>query len=81
MTRAPRCPYRDDDRPAADPCADYLPLREEEPVRWDEDLEVWIVSGFRETTALLRHPALSAAWPQRGTTTLHREGDVRSEMC
>ncbi|MFF4452706.1 cytochrome P450 [Streptomyces goshikiensis] len=75
VTQAARCPYRDDDRPAADPCADYLPLREEEPVRWDEDLEVWIVSGFRETTALLRHPALSAAWPQRGTTTLHREGE------
>lgn len=72
--RDTRCPYRDDDRPAADPCADYLPLRGEAPVRWDEDLEVWIVSGFRETTALLRHPALSAAWPQRSTTTLHREG-------
>ncbi|MFF7636230.1 cytochrome P450 [Kitasatospora sp. NPDC008050] len=74
-SQAPRCPYRDDDRPAADPCADYLPLRGAEPVRWDEDLEVWIVSGFRETTALLRHPALSAAWPQRGTTTLHQAAD------
>ncbi|MET7621975.1 cytochrome P450 [Streptomyces sp. NPDC005408] len=72
VSQAARCPYRDDDRPAADPCADYLPLRGAEPVRWDEDLEVWIVSGFRETTALLRHPALSAAWPQRGTTTLHQ---------
>ncbi|MGE7437920.1 cytochrome P450 [Kitasatospora sp. NPDC001175] len=75
VDQAARCPYRDDDRLAADPCADYLPLRGEEPVRWDEDLEVWIVSGFRETTALLRHPALSAAWPQRGTTSLHRAGE------
>ncbi|BFV59644.1 cytochrome P450 [Kitasatospora sp. CMC57] len=74
--QALRCPYSGDDRAVADPCADYLPLREEEPVRWDEDLEVWIVSGFRETTALLRHPALSAAWPRRdGTTTLHRDGE------
>ncbi|MFG2863834.1 cytochrome P450 [Streptomyces sioyaensis] len=75
VIQAARCPYRNGDQLAADPCADYLPLREEEPVRWDEDLEVWIVSGFREATALLRHPALSAAWPQGGTTTLHREGE------
>ncbi|MFE9853416.1 cytochrome P450 [Streptomyces sp. NPDC005576] len=73
--QAARCPYRNGDQPAADPCTDYLPLREEESVRWDEDLEVWIVSGFREVTALLRHPALSAAWPQRGATPLHREGE------
>ncbi|MDW4909134.1 cytochrome P450 [Streptomyces sp. ADMS] len=70
-----RCPYRDENRQAADPCTDYLPLRGAEPIRWDEDLEVWIVSGFREMTTLLRHPALSAAWPQRGGTTLHHAAD------
>ncbi|WP_229818534.1 cytochrome P450 [Streptomyces chromofuscus] len=40
-------------------------------MRWDEDLGVWLVTGFREATALLRHPALSAAWPERSSTRLH----------
>ncbi|MER5950464.1 cytochrome P450 [Streptomyces sp. NPDC001904] len=56
-----------------DPCMDYLSIRDAEPVRRDDDLGVWIVTGQRQVTELLRHPALSSAWPERGTTRLHHE--------
>ncbi|MER6957565.1 cytochrome P450 [Streptomyces sp. NPDC000618] len=69
--RTGRCPYHVADRAQADPCMDYLHLRDDEPVRWDEDLGVWLVTGFREVSDLLRHPSLSAAWPEQGRTTLH----------
>ncbi|WP_078614995.1 cytochrome P450 [Streptomyces sp. NRRL S-475] len=69
--RAGRCPYHVTGRAQADPCMDYLHLRDDEPVRWDEDLGVWLVTGFREATELLRNPSLSAAWPEHGRTRLH----------
>ncbi len=65
------CPYQSGSGTTTDPCRDYLGLREEEPVRWDEDLELWFVTGFRAATGLLRHPALSSAWPERASTPLH----------
>ncbi|THC55198.1 cytochrome P450 [Streptomyces sp. A1499] len=65
------CPYQGDAGTTTDPCRDYLGLREDEPVRWDEDLELWFVTGFREATSLLHHPSLSSAWPERGSTPLH----------
>lgn len=65
------CPYQSGSGTTTDPCRDYLGLREEEPVRWDEDLELWFVTGFGAATELLRHPALSSAWPERGSTPLH----------
>ncbi|AQS71907.1 unspecific monooxygenase [Streptomyces pactum] len=54
---------------------DYLHLRDDEPVRWDEDLGVWLVTGFREVTELLRNPSLSAAWPEQGRSRLHTPAD------
>ncbi|EST38930.1 hypothetical protein N566_04810 [Streptomycetaceae bacterium MP113-05] len=66
-----RCPYRMPRDTAADPCADYLSLRDEAPVRRDDILCVWVVTGFEEVTALLRDPRLSSAWPLRGRTGLH----------
>ncbi|MFG3309799.1 cytochrome P450 [Streptomyces wuyuanensis] len=69
--RAVRCPYDNGDPIEMDPCRDYLHMRGDEAVDWDEDLGVWLVTGFREATAILRHPAMSAAWPEQGRTTLH----------
>lgn len=69
-----RCPYQGGAGTTTDPCRDYLGLREDEPVRWDEDLELWFVTGFRAATHLLRHPSLSSAWPERGSTPLHAAG-------
>lgn len=73
------CPYQVPGGGRLDPCADYLHLRDDDRIRWDEDLEVWIVTGFHEATELLRHQSLSAAWPEHGRTTLHAadasEGD------
>lgn len=73
-----RCPYHVTGQIQADPCLEYLHLREDGPVRRDDDLGVWIVTGFREASDLLRHTRLSSAWPQHGRTTLHTtapEGD------
>ncbi|MEU6237480.1 cytochrome P450 [Kitasatospora sp. NPDC047058] len=50
---------------------DYIALRDTAAVRRDDDLGVWIVTGFDEVTELLRGGALSAEWPVRGTTRLH----------
>jgi cytochrome P450 len=76
VNTANRCPYQSGAGTTADPCRDYLGLREDEPVRWDEDLELWFVTGFREATDLLRHPSLSSSWPERGSTTpLHAVAD------
>ncbi|MFH8349512.1 cytochrome P450 [Streptomyces sp. NPDC018045] len=70
------CPYRrDTGLLPVDPCMDYLALRDAEPVRREDDLGVWVVTGAAEVTALLRSPALSAAWPQHGRTRLHDERD------
>ncbi|MQL61921.1 cytochrome P450 [Streptomyces vinaceus] len=75
-----QCPYASDGNLQPDPCADYLFLKEEPPIRKDEDLGVWLVTGFEEVSTLLRHPALSSAWPERGKTVLHssaeRAGDT-----
>ncbi|MFD7614512.1 cytochrome P450 [Streptomyces sp. NPDC059828] len=70
-TAATRCPYDSGEGAMTDPCRDYLRHRDIEPVRWDEDLALWFVTGFREATELLRHPSLSSAWPERGSTPLH----------
>lgn len=68
------CPYRQHDGlMPIDPCMDYLSIRDAEPVRRDDDLGVWIVTGLRQVTELLRSPALSSAWPERGRTRLHDE--------
>lgn len=68
------CPYRQHDGlMPVDPCMDYLSIRDAEPVRRDDDLGVWIVTGLRQVTELLRNPALSSAWPERGRTRLHDE--------
>ncbi|MFC5174875.1 MULTISPECIES: cytochrome P450 [Streptomyces] len=77
--RTGRCPYHVPGRAQADPCMDYLHLSDDEPVRWDEDLGVWLVTGFREVTELLRHPSLSAAWPEHGRTRLHTPAESGSE--
>lgn len=58
-----------------DPCQDYLALASAEPVSRNDDLGVWIVTGFAEVTRLLGHPALSSAWPEQGRTQLH-DGDT-----
>lgn len=75
-----QCPYASGGNLQPDPCADYLFLKEEPPIRKDEDLGVWLVTGFEEVSVLLRHPALSSAWPERGKTVLHgtaaRVGDT-----
>lgn len=68
------CPYRTAADPHPDPCADYLSLKGGDPVEWDEFLGVWVVTGYAEAARLLRHPALSSAWPAQGDTALH--GDV-----
>ncbi|MBV1855864.1 cytochrome P450 [Catellatospora tritici] len=74
------CPYRQrDGLMPVDPCMDYLSLRDAEPVRRDDDLGVWIVTGLRQVTELLRHPALSSAWPERGRTRLHDERSGTSD--
>ncbi|MEW2708670.1 cytochrome P450 [Streptomyces koyangensis] len=52
---------------------DYIALRGTGTIRRDDDLGVWIVTGFREVSELLRSPALSSAWPERGRTRLHGE--------
>ncbi|MEU1128282.1 cytochrome P450 [Streptomyces sp. NPDC005900] len=54
-----------------DPCMDYLSLRDDAAVRRDDDLGVWIVTGFEQVRKLLRNPALSSAWPENGRTRLH----------
>ncbi|MFC0861444.1 cytochrome P450 [Sphaerimonospora cavernae] len=54
-----------------DPCGDYLGLRGYPPIHRDDVLGVWVVTGFNEVTAMLRHPGLSSSWPDRGNTKLH----------
>ncbi|MFJ9109294.1 cytochrome P450 [Streptomyces sp. NPDC102283] len=56
---------------------DYLALQETEPIRRDDDLGVWIVTGFEQVRKLLRNPALSSAWPENGTTHLHDQQESR----
>ncbi|WP_344327703.1 cytochrome P450 [Streptomyces macrosporus] len=41
-------------------------------------LDVWVVTGFNEVTALLRNPAMSSAWPAHANTTLH-DGSISLE--
>ncbi|HCA84955.1 MAG TPA: cytochrome P450 [Streptomyces sp.] len=54
-----------------DPCMDYLALRDAAPIRRDDDLGVWIVTGFDQVRKLLRNSALSSAWTENGRTRLH----------
>ncbi|WP_250404483.1 cytochrome P450 [Streptomyces cellostaticus] len=72
-----RCPYAQDPTVRPDPCADYLPWRTDAPVRRDELLGVWVVTGFAEVSRLLMSPALSSAWPAQGATELHLSGPDR----
>ncbi|MEU6769535.1 cytochrome P450 [Streptomyces sp. NPDC046853] len=67
------CPYRDGAARTPDPCRDYLLLRHGGPVRRDEDLGVWLVTGYEEVRLLLRHPAMSSAWQHGGGTPLHEK--------
>ncbi|MFD4257580.1 cytochrome P450 [Streptomyces sp. NPDC058534] len=72
------CPYRTTNtavRP--DPCADYLSFKGGDPVEWDEFLGVWVVTGYTAVAQLLRHPALSSAWPTQGGTALHEDAPDR----
>lgn len=68
---AAACPYGVSTGVPLDPCADYLHLKDQERIRKDDILGVWIVTGFAEVTSLLRHPGLSSAWPDNGRTVLH----------
>lgn len=74
MPASSGCPYPGGGGMTADPCDAYLRLRDDEPVRWDEDLELWFVTGFAEATEVLRHPAMSSTWPDHGQTPLHAAG-------
>ncbi|MET7357975.1 cytochrome P450 [Streptomyces sp. NPDC005562] len=82
--RTSGCPYQAHSEEAApsprtpDPCRDYLLLRDEEPVRRDDVLGVWFVTGHHEVRRLLGHPALSSAWQQGGRTRLHEESGSAS---
>ncbi|MFD7685472.1 cytochrome P450 [Streptomyces sp. NPDC059781] len=65
------CPYAHAAVVQPDPCADYLTLKEVPPVHRDEVLGVWFITGTEQVGELIRHPALSSAWPERGRTVLH----------
>ncbi|WP_250405122.1 cytochrome P450 [Streptomyces cellostaticus] len=77
QTTPARCPYSHDAATRPDPCADYLPWRTDAPVRKDELLGVWVVTGFPEVSRLLMSPMLSSAWPAEGMTELHLGGPER----
>ncbi|GGQ08037.1 cytochrome P-450 like protein [Streptomyces griseomycini] len=69
------CPYAHAAVVQPDPCADYLALKEAPPVHWDEVLGIWFITGTEQVGELIRHPALSSAWPERGRTVLHDPAD------
>ncbi|MEU9730619.1 cytochrome P450 [Streptomyces sp. NPDC048002] len=71
-----RCPYAHAAVVQPDPCTDYLALKEVAPVHRDEVLGVWFITGTEQVGELIRHPALSSAWPERGRTVLHDGADA-----
>ncbi|MDR3036404.1 MAG: cytochrome P450 [Kitasatospora sp.] len=80
-TRPAACPYAAGDPRTAgrpDPCREYLVLRQGDPVRHDEQLGVWVVTGHDEVRRLLGHPLLSSEWQRGGRTRLHEESGFPS---